>query len=108
MKKPRMKPFSTIEAPWHIAVLIPARNEEELLLRCLHSVLAARARLPITVTCDIIVAVDSSTDRTREIASAVLGFSGIVFSTEAGAVGQTRALAAHNEVSLIEASYALA
>ena len=49
-------------SPWHICVLIPARNEEVLLPRCLRSVLKASARLPANVTFDIVVAVDSSTD----------------------------------------------
>jgi glycosyltransferase involved in cell wall biosynthesis len=53
-----------IASPWHICVLIPARNEEVLLLRCLHSVLKACALLPASVTCDVLVVVDSSTDMT--------------------------------------------
>ena len=80
--------------PWHIGVLIPARNEEELLPRCLHSVLDAVSLLPSSVTWDIVVAVDRSTDRTREIAERLLDGSGIVVSTQAGVVGHARALAA--------------
>ena len=85
-------------SPWHISVLIPARNEEELLPGCLRSVLAARALLPLSVTCDIVVAVDSSTDRTQEIAEALTQQLGAVVCTEAGVVGRARALAA--EVAL--------
>jgi glycosyltransferase involved in cell wall biosynthesis len=79
---------------WHVSVLVPARNEESLLPRCLYSVLRARKALPPNVTCEIIVAVDSSTDRTREIAERILLFEGIVVSIEAGLVGKTRAAAA--------------
>jgi glycosyltransferase involved in cell wall biosynthesis len=79
---------------WHISVLIPARNEEELLPRCLSSILAARSKLPRAASCDIVVAVDSSTDRTRSIAETMLRGRGIVVATDAGAVGQARAVAA--------------
>ena len=80
--------------PWHVCVLIPARNEELLLARCLHSVISARSRLPHSVTCEVIVAVDSSTDRTWEIARSMVGQWGAVVSTDVGVVGHTRALAA--------------
>ena len=81
-------------SPWHVGVLIPARNEEELLPRCLRSVLAACSQLPFSVTCDVVVAVDSSTDRTREIAEHLIQERGTVVCTHAGVVGQARALAA--------------
>lgn len=77
----------------HIATLIPARNEERLLPRCIASVLRAQAALPSGVSHDVIVAVDSSTDATYEIASDMLGSGGIVLTTEAGSVGTVRALA---------------
>ena len=50
--------MSTI--PWHIGVLVPARNEEALLPRCIVSILAARTRLPEEVTCDVVVVVDDA------------------------------------------------
>jgi glycosyltransferase involved in cell wall biosynthesis len=80
--------------PWHIGVLVPARNEEALLPRCIASLLAARASLPKQVTCDIVVVVDSSTDRTREIAETLLHGHGIVVPVDARAVGRARAAAA--------------
>jgi glycosyltransferase involved in cell wall biosynthesis len=83
-----------IESPWHICVLIPARNEEALLPRCLRSVLQAGSRLPANVTYDIVVAVDSSTDNTRAIAQSMLLGRGAVILTDAGVVGKARALAA--------------
>ena len=79
----------------HVVVLIPARNEENLLPRCLTSVLRACLRLPPTITYDIIVAVDSSTDKTRELAEQILNGHGTVVSTDAGCVGQARIDAAN-------------
>jgi glycosyltransferase involved in cell wall biosynthesis len=79
---------------WHICVLIPARNEEELLPRCLASVLEARARLPARVTCDIVIVVDASTDRTARIAQDMLAGNGAVVTIDAGIVGSARAIAA--------------
>lgn len=81
--------------PWHMAVLIPARDEESLLPRCLQSVAAARAMLPTGVTCDVIVVSDGSTDATAELARAMLQPSrGTVLEADAGNVGVARALAA--------------
>jgi glycosyltransferase involved in cell wall biosynthesis len=80
--------------PWHIGVLVPARNEEVLLPRCIASLLAARAMLPENVTCDIVVAVDSSTDHTREIAKRLLHGNDIVVAVDARAVGKARSVAA--------------
>jgi glycosyltransferase involved in cell wall biosynthesis len=80
--------------PWHIGVLVPARNEEALLPRCIVSILAARTRLPEEVTCDVVVVVDSSTDHTREIAETLLFGNGVVVPIDARAVGQARSVAA--------------
>lgn len=79
---------------WHIAVLIPARDEELLLPRCLRSVEAARRRLPRGVTSDVVVVSDRSVDRTREIAEQMLGSTGAVLCLDAGRVGRARAVAA--------------
>ncbi len=78
---------------WHVAVLIPARNEEELLPRCLNSVLAACSLLPPSFTSDIVVACDSSTDLTLEIAERILPGHGTVITTQAGVVGHVRGIA---------------
>jgi glycosyltransferase involved in cell wall biosynthesis len=78
---------------WHIAVVIPARNEEALLPRCLESVLDACASLPLPTTADIIVVCDCSTDLTFQIAKRFFANQGSVVTTEAGVVGRARALA---------------
>ena len=79
---------------WHISVLIPACNEEELLPRCLLSIQQARQNLPGTVTSDVIVVSDCSQDRTRMLAEAILKDSGLVLETDSGIVGSARAMAA--------------
>jgi glycosyltransferase involved in cell wall biosynthesis len=85
--------------PWHVGVLIPARNEEDLLPRCLSSVLAACAQLPASFTYEVIVAVDSSTDATAQLAHGLLDGYGTVVATDAGLVGAARALAAKTLLS---------
>ena len=82
-------------AGWHVAVLIPARDEEALLGRCLRSVAAARRCLPAGVSSDVVVVADSCNDCTEEMAVASLGHAGAVLATRAGVVGTARALAAH-------------
>jgi glycosyltransferase involved in cell wall biosynthesis len=57
---------------WHIAVVIPACNEEELLPRCLRSIERARRQLPGSVTSDVIVVSDGSTDATETLARHML------------------------------------
>ena len=94
MTDTRMLNTQMITRPWHVGVLIPARNEEVLLPRCLGSVLAACAQLPISVTYEVIVAVDSSTDATAQLARQILDGFGTVVATDAGLVGAARALAA--------------
>jgi cellulose synthase/poly-beta-1,6-N-acetylglucosamine synthase-like glycosyltransferase len=79
---------------WHISVLIPARNEEHLLPRCLFSIQQARRSLPVSVTSDVIVVSDCSQDRTRKVAEEILKESGLVLETTSGIVGSARAMAA--------------
>jgi glycosyltransferase involved in cell wall biosynthesis len=81
--------------PWHIAVLIPARNEEDLLPRCLLSVQQACAALPKHVTSDVIVTSDGSDDATVLVARAMLqNVRGTVLEIDARNVGAARAYAA--------------
>ena len=86
--------------PWHMAVLIPARDEESLLPRCLSSVAAACAALPAGVTSDVIVVSDGSTDATAELARTMLQhMRGAVLEADAGNVGVARALAAETALA---------
>ena len=79
---------------WHVCVLIPACNEQELLPRCLDSVLLACASLPKTATAEIVVAVDRSWDGTARLAKRLLRGRGRVVEIDAGCVGIARAAAA--------------
>lgn len=87
--------------PWHIAVLIPARNEEALLPRCLHSVLRAAAMLPGHVTTDVVVVADCCTDRTESISFDMLQGAGGAICSTAGNVGSARALAVDDALSRV-------
>jgi glycosyltransferase involved in cell wall biosynthesis len=80
--------------PWRVAVLIPARDEERLLPRCLKSVLAASSALPASVHTDVIVVADSSVDRTSQIGAEILKSRGTVLNATVGTVGTARRLAA--------------
>ncbi len=82
----------------HIAVLVPARDEELLLPRCLASVLAACEQVPAVITTDIVVVSDSSEDRTHELATEMLGGAGMAVNCHAACVGSARRKAA--EVAL--------
>ena len=81
---------------WDVAVLIPARDEEELLPRCLRSLLQWKpsAMLPDRVRSNVVVVSDSSTDRTSHVATALLGCRGAVVNVQVGNVGSARRLAA--------------
>jgi glycosyltransferase involved in cell wall biosynthesis len=95
--KPKMGDF--MSAGWKVAVLIPARNEEVLLGRCLESVIRAIDTLPVTTTATIVLVSDCSTDRTAEIGYSLIGDHGTVLHTGSGTVGTARALAASFAIS---------
>jgi glycosyltransferase involved in cell wall biosynthesis len=79
---------------WHVCVLVPARNEEDLLPRCLASIRRACACAEGLATTDIVIAVDSCTDHTGRIARRMIAGHGTVARTQAGNVGVARAVAA--------------
>jgi glycosyltransferase involved in cell wall biosynthesis len=79
---------------WHVSVLIPARDEEDLLPRCLESVLQASKDLAGMASCDVVVAVDRSMDASFSIAQRMLRGAGAVIRSDAGIVGVARATAA--------------
>jgi glycosyltransferase involved in cell wall biosynthesis len=80
--------------PWHLCVLIPARDEEDMVSRCLRSVLEAKRALGRSATADIVLVVDNSTDRTLELARNLINRHGTVLQASAGCVGTARCLAA--------------
>lgn len=73
-----------------VAVIIPARDEEALIGRCLTSVLAAASAVEAHVS--VTVAADGCLDRTAEIARAFPGVT--VLELESSNVGAARAAAA--------------
>ena len=81
-----------MSTPWHNAVVIPARDEQELLPRCLRSIQNARLMLPSYITSDLIVVADQSTDGTFKIARDLIQEDGTVVETDVGCVGAARAL----------------
>jgi glycosyltransferase involved in cell wall biosynthesis len=85
--------------PWHVGVLIPARDEEDLVSRCLVSVLEAKKALRNLATADIVLVVDNSTDRTSELARDVMKRHGTVLQANAGCVGTARRLAARQALA---------
>jgi glycosyltransferase involved in cell wall biosynthesis len=82
--------------PWHVSAVIPARNEELLLSRCLQSLLTAAAEVSAPDTADIILVSDSSTDRTTAVAKRCLKERGLVVVCDEGAVGPARRLGVKN------------
>ena len=79
--------------PWTVAVVIPARNEEQLLGRCLDALAVAVDELELAApgcVVDIVVVLDSCTDRTEEVATRATGVRTV--STDIGAVGGARAV----------------
>lgn len=74
----------------HICVLIPAYNEEELLPRCLYSILEAALVIPRSVSVDIILCVDSSSDNTASIGKRIIGKGGAVLEISKKNVGIAR------------------
>jgi glycosyltransferase involved in cell wall biosynthesis len=87
-----------IAQPWHFCIIIPAKNEEELLPRCLQSLKSAINELPNYCTYDMVLAVDSSIDRTFEIGEKFILPNGMVINISEGTVGKARLLA--TEVAL--------
>lgn len=72
----------------HVGVVIPARNEQELIARCLDSVMDARARAGVPVT--VVVVADACTDETAEVAERYSDV--MVLRITDGSVGAARIL----------------
>ena len=62
----------------HIAILVPAHNEERLLARCLASIQEVRRMLPACMVSDVVVVSDDSSDRRPAPARELVGDGGII------------------------------
>ena len=85
-----------------VAVVVPARDEEELVGRCLASVVVAVRRLRAArpeVTVRVVLVSDASTDATEAVARAVEGVDVLV--VDAGAVGVARAAGVRHALDLL-------
>ncbi|MFI7585546.1 glycosyltransferase [Spongisporangium articulatum] len=71
-----------------LAVVVPARDEEELIVPCLHSVLAALDRVSLPSL--VVVVANRCTDATALLALGVLERRGIVVQDDAERVGAVR------------------
>lgn len=81
-----------------IAVIIPARDEEELIGGCLRSVLASSLHPELDEPVFIVVAIDHCSDNTASIARS-LGVH-VIEVLSPGGVGQARAQAASHAIAL--------
>ncbi|USQ15413.1 glycosyltransferase family 2 protein (plasmid) [Legionella lytica] len=88
----------------HICILIPAKNEEKLLPRCLYSIINATQLLPKSIHTDIICCVDSSSDNTFKIAQNIIGPQGIVLEISEGNVGFARRYATEEALNRYQGS----
>ncbi|MEG9224747.1 glycosyltransferase [Aeromicrobium sp. Sec7.5] len=73
----------------HVAVVIPARDEERTVAAAVHAVQTAALNLPPGLTVDVVVVADACVDRTAEVALAAGAH--VLVATE-GNVGAARAL----------------
>ncbi|MBN9230002.1 MAG: glycosyltransferase [Legionella sp.] len=72
----------------HLCILIPAKDEEEFIARCLHAILNALHYVSIPTS--IVLGVDSSTDKTAVIGRKILSGHGTVLEMKQQNVGATR------------------
>lgn len=87
--------------PGRVVVVVPARDEEELLPRCLASVEVALAGVrPLGVQGSVVVVADSCTDRTAEIATRA---GAVVVDAVCGRVGAARAAGVTTALALADA-----
>jgi glycosyltransferase involved in cell wall biosynthesis len=88
------------DALTHVAVVVPARNEERLLGTCLSSVVRATealGRIRPDVSVVVVVALDACTDRSARVAA---GYPSVSVVTTSGGVGRARALGVDHAVHL--------
>jgi cellulose synthase/poly-beta-1,6-N-acetylglucosamine synthase-like glycosyltransferase len=77
---------------WSVAVVVPARNEEDTLPSCLHALTHSLAACPAVARSWIVVAADSCSDHTVSFARKLLLGRGAVVECSAASVGVARRL----------------
>lgn len=86
--------------PARVVVVVPARDEEQLLPRCLASVEVALAGVrPLGVQGSVVVVADSCTDRTAEVAARA---GAVVVQAVCGRVGAARAAGVATALALAD------
>lgn len=88
----------------HVAVVIPARDEEDLVGRCLASVSAAAHRLPSDVRVDVVVVLDGCHDGTADVVACFPAVRTVV--TRGGNVGRARAAGVRSALDLVDGDLA--
>ncbi len=84
-----MSTTGDVRRPWSVGVVVPARNEQRRIKRCLESVLAAMDASGAQQAWIVVVA-DRCTDRTVPIARRVLRNRGLIIECAAGSPGTAR------------------
>lgn len=79
---------------WSIGVVIPARNEEATIQKCIASVLAAGESHRRRGALWIVVVADACCDRTTSFARSAIGAHGQVIETDVSSAGSARRLGA--------------
>lgn len=81
-------------APWHVGVVIPARNEEDTVCDCLSSVMRTLSACETLCKYWIVLVADACEDSTAAVGQRVLGSSGETLRSQAAAAGVARRLGA--------------
>lgn len=85
-------PPDRTNAPWSVAVVIPAHNEQATIAACLSTVLAACREIASRADTWVVVVADSCTDDTALIARRTLGHQGEVLECAHRSSGTARQL----------------
>lgn len=75
----------------HFVVVVPARDEERRIVRCVESILVSGSVAGIEHL-DVVVVADTCSDRTAAIARLALRTRGVVLEVDAGSAGRARAI----------------
>jgi glycosyltransferase involved in cell wall biosynthesis len=86
---------------WAVGLIVPAHNEEDLLERCLDSLLAVEHNGPTS----IVVVADDCTDNTSKLARSILGHRGVVINVRWRNVGRARGLGSSEVIRVLRTRY---